>query len=602
MRRAFILLIAGCRITAAQDSVKLRDALEWTIALRGRMAQMTNPVVRVHGVASVAGLVCPLSQGEASGLYREAITALHGIPSNAFTDKGTTVLPAASFTGLWKYVVPAALKCDPGLAEAANNQRSKERIDAERRGANATLRHAWYLIDPTQVLDKQDNNDRAAQVANAALDAGDPDQLDIALLTRFMSQLRDHAPDLADDLFLRGLDFVMSASVPNPGALQELAKYLFTAPKLVDKPDTDQQSDSFQTGGTTIEVLTATRGSSNPDDIESLIDTTMRLLNLPAAVNLNPLAAYSLAWQLLPRARDLAPDRAADLETAIANLEAQTAGAAQIQSRLGAGENPGADSGSPAYRDYRLTGQIQNALAGGRIDQARALLPRMSDFAARGQLSALIDFREAGGAIEAHRDQAMALANLLRGGIKRSLLYIAIIGSAKQQDTALQVLPLAAKDIMPLPAEQRVRLLSALSAALVRCDTQSAMGTLDLLVRAYNDVYANPRRGKFDPRAARLIFNTDSTVDTSTDTSLILTGTRGFYEAVQTELGRHNFMLKVPGVTALSIGNFLSSAATVDPGLLEAAVLGLRDENTRAQALVRLAEVRIKTAKTAPAK
>jgi hypothetical protein len=223
----------------------------------------------------------------------------------------------------------------------------------------------------------------------------------------------------------------------------------------------------------------------------------------------------------------------------------------------------------------------------------------MNDFAARGQLGALADFREAAGAIEAHREQAMALANLLRSGIKRSLLYIGIIGAAKEPDTALQVLPLATKDIAPLPAEQRVRLLAALSAALAHSDTQSAMGTLDLLVKAYNDVYTSPRRGKFDPRAARRTFNANSSVDTSTDSSLILAGTRGFYEAVQTELGRHNFMLKAPGVTALSMASFLTAAASVEPGLLEGAVLGLRDENTRAQALVRLAELRIKAAKMA---
>jgi hypothetical protein len=599
MRRILSLWIAVCSLAAAQDATKLRDALEWTIAQRDSMQQMTNRVVQVHGIASLGILVCPEDRGEGSGLFRQAIAALHGVPQSAFTDKGTTVLPAASFTGLWKYVVPSALKCDPGLAEAANNQADKARMEDEKRRANLTLQRAWDLIDPKLVLDKADNNDRAAQMANAALDAGDPDVLNVVLLTQFLSQLRERAPDLSDDLFLRALDFVMSATIPNPGSLQELSKYLFTAPKYLDKPDADQNSESFQTGGANIEVLTATRVSANPDDIEALIDTTLRLLKLPTAVAFNPTAAYALALQLVPRSRDLTPDRVDELETAVAALASEISSAAQIQARLGASQNPDQESGDPAYRDFQLTGRIKGELAAGRIDRARELLTRITDSDTRTQLAELIKFTEAGHAAEAHSDQAMPLANLLRGGVKRSLVYAGIIGNAAQPDAALQVLPLAVHDVEPLPAEQRIRLLAALSAALVKTDTQAAMGTLDLLVRAYNDVYSNPRRGRFEPRAARQIYNKDTGVDTSTDSSLILAGTRGMYEAVQTERGRHNFTLKAPGVSALNLANFLMAAGTVDSGRLEAPILGLRDENTRAGALVRLGDLRIRSAKAA---
>jgi hypothetical protein len=561
------------------------------------MQQMTNRVVQVHGIASLGMLVCPEDRGEGSGLFRQAIAALHGVPQNAFRDKGTTVLPAASFTGLWKYVVPAALKCDPGLADAANNQQSKARLEGEKRSANQTLEAAWGLIDPSLVLDKADNNDRAAQMANAALDAGDPDVLNIVLLARFMSQLRDRAPDLSDDLFQRALDFVMSATVPNPGSLQELAKYLFTSSKYLDQPDTEQNGENFQAGGASLEVLTATRVSTNPDDIEALIETTLRLLKLPTATAMNPPVAYALALQLIPRARDLAPDKVDELEQAVAALASQVSSASQIQAQLGPPENPNQDSGDRAYRDFQLTGRIKGELAAGRIDRARELLSRITDSETRSQLAELIRFTEAGRALEAHNDQVLPIANLMRGGIKRSLIYTGIISNATQLDAALQVLPLAVHDVEPLPAEQRIRLLAGLSTALVKTDTQSTMGTLDLLVRAYNDVYSSPRRGRFEPRAARQIFNKDSGVDSTTDSSLILAGTRGMYEAVQTERGRHNFVLKVPGVSALNLASFLMAAGSIDPARLEAAILSLRDENTRAQALVRIGDLRIRAAK-----
>src|SRR6185369_8125126 len=172
-RTAACLLI--CTAAFAQDANKLRDALEWTVALRGRMTQMATPVVRIHGTASIARLVCPLDPVAASGLYRDAITSLFNVSSSAFGERSTTVLPVGSFSGLWKYVVPAALKCDPGLASTEQNQKARERLDAERIGANATLRRAYGMLSPDLVLDKADMLDRAAQLALVALEAGDPD-------------------------------------------------------------------------------------------------------------------------------------------------------------------------------------------------------------------------------------------------------------------------------------------------------------------------------------------------------------------------------------------------------------------------------------------
>ena len=129
----------------------------------------------------------------------------------------------------------------------------------------------------------------------------------------------------------------MSAHVPSPDSLQDLARFLFTAPNLIDEPDEDQPHKSFQVGGATVEDLTATRNSANPDNIQALIEATLKLLANPNAVNRNPVVAYALAYQLLPRARDLTPDRVAEFEKAMVDLEAANPGvAAQVQSALGA--------------------------------------------------------------------------------------------------------------------------------------------------------------------------------------------------------------------------------------------------------------------------
>ena len=584
MRAIAALLLAFTSTAFAQEADKTRDALEWTVALRGRMAQMANPVIRVHGIASIARVVCRVDPVTASGLYQDAITSLFNVPSSAFGERGTTVLPVASFSGLWKYVVPAALKCDPNLASAAKNQQARERLDAERAAANATLSRAYGLIGST--LDKADMLDRAAQVAAGALEAGDPDTFDTAQLSSFLSRLNARAPELADDLFQRSLDFVLSAPIPSPDSLQDLAKFLLTASDLVNQSDEDQPNRNSQVGGATVEDLSAPRATTNPDNIEALIESTFKLLAAPNAVNRNPAVAYALVSQLLPQARDLMPDRVTELEAALVQMaQAFPAVATQVQSALGAPQNPNPDSGDPAVRNFWLAGQIQGAVAAAQFDRARQLLARLDDPPVRGQISALIGFNEAARALENKSDQALSVANQLKPGIKRSMLYIGMIAGSTRPDVALGLVPLAAKDIAQLPAEQRVRLLSALAASLVRVDTETSFGILNQLVAAYNDVRANPRRGKFDPAKVSRA---------TSDSSLILPGNRGFYEAVQTQRGRHNFGLHVPGVDAFTLTAFLAAADPKDYERLSAAILGLRDETTQAAAWVTLAQLRLK--------
>ncbi|MEO8369496.1 MAG: hypothetical protein ABI806_09860 [Candidatus Solibacter sp.] len=575
----------------AQPTARQRDALEWTIALRGRIAQFENPVVRVHGLAGLAHLVCPLDPVAASGLYRTAITGLFNTRDGAFNERLTMALPVASFSGLWKYVVPAATECDPGLVSESQNQQARERLDNERAGANAKLGRAYGLLDNS--LDKEDMQDRAAQVARGALEAGDPVTLDTALLSRILSLLNERAPDLADDLFIRSVDFVMSSKWPSPFGLQDLAKFLLTSTTMVDKDEEDQPGKNFKTGGVTVEDFSATRGSANPDNVQSLIEAVLKLSADENVEIRNSTVAYSLAHQLVPRARELMPERVADLEKAQAEIEAANPGVgASVIAGLGTPQNPDPDSGDPAARNFWLTGQIQGAIGAGEFNRARQLMARVDDQPVRGQLGSLITFAESARAIEQKSEMALALANLLRPGIKRSLLYIGMIAAATRRDDAAQVLPLASKDISPLPAEQRLHLNEALAASLVKWDPEAAFGVINLVIAAYNDVRTNPRRGRFDPASVRRAFNPRS--DGASDSSLILPGNRGFYEAVQTQRGRHNFGLRVAGVRVFTLNGLLAAAGGIDPDRLSAAILAVRDETTQSAAWVTLAAMRLR--------
>ena len=271
------------------------------------------------GPLPIARLVCPLDPVAASGLYRDAITSLFNVSSGAFGERSTTVLPVGSFSGLWKYVVPAALNCDPSLASTAQNQKARERLDAERAGANATLRRAYGMLNPELMLDKADMLDRAAQVALGALEAGDPDTFDTDLLSRLLSRLCEKRRiSLTISLCARWISSCRRTCHART-ACKTSPRFLFTAPNLMDEPDEDQPHKNFQIGGATVEDLTATRNSANPENIQALIEATLKLLASPDAVNRNPVVSYALAYQLMPRARDLTPDRVAEFEKAMAD-------------------------------------------------------------------------------------------------------------------------------------------------------------------------------------------------------------------------------------------------------------------------------------------
>ena len=70
------LIFAFTSVAFAQPRQPIQDAVEWSVSLRGYMAQMSNPVVRTYGTANLARTVCTADPSAASALYRDAIASL----------------------------------------------------------------------------------------------------------------------------------------------------------------------------------------------------------------------------------------------------------------------------------------------------------------------------------------------------------------------------------------------------------------------------------------------------------------------------------------------------------------------------------------------
>jgi hypothetical protein len=557
--------------------VEWNDAAAWASGLREPMRRMTNPVAVTYGIASLAAILCPVDKPLGADLFREAVSDLNNTPDDMFRDSGK-VLPVATFSGLWKLVMGPGAKCDATLPQPSDHAREKR--EAERRQAASFLAQAKFT----------DDYDRAAQLAQAALEAGDPSQLDIASITGFLIEFRVPAPELADDVFERAIAFATEAEIPNIGALADLGNYLFLAPAFVGKSEPVLNRTTYSVNGSTFSNWQGDHDNVNPDMVTAYIGAVADLLsNNAIAASFDPVAAYATAFQLLPKAQDLALGDADTLQKVLQQMQAQySSAAAAVEARLGA-EPPAVPNQSNFARSMA---RIRAALAAGRFAEARDLLTEVDGVPTRSQIAALIDFSEAAHAMRGKdSDHAMDLAGKLPGGVKRSLLYAGIVATAANRLTAIMALHLGLKDAELLSYEQRMALLPAFAAACMAVDRDETQGVLNQLIASSNDASTTPRKSRFDPKDTRAF-----------DGARVLFGPGGFQETVQSARGRQNFSLKVTGVSAFSLESFIAQAKSMDFMQLEATVEGLRNELQLTKAYLALARLRLKMAKSVSTK
>jgi hypothetical protein len=548
------------------------DAISWTSALREPMRRMTNHVVSTYGIASLAAVVCPVDQSLASEMFREAVAGLNTLPGDPFHDSRKT-LPVATFSGLWKVVMGPGVKCDPNLPQPSDAARAKR--DSERREASSYLAQAKVT----------DNPDRAAQLAQAALEAGDPYELDITAITSFLIDFRVKAPDLADDLFQRAIGFTLEAQIPNIDALADLGNYLFLAPQFVGKSEPIQNRTTYTVNGSTFSNWQCERDDAYPDLEAAYIGAVAGLLaNNTTAVTTDPVASYALAYQLLPKARDLQLADADSLDKFVVQMQTEnSAAAAGVEAKLG-GE-PAATSTQSKFA--RLMTQIRTAIAAGRFADAREILMQVDGVTVRSLVGSVIDFSEAAYAIRGKdSDRALALAGNLSGGVKRALLYAGVVATSTNRLTSIFALHLGLRDADLLSYEQRMAMLPALGTASSAVDRDETQAVLSLLIASLNDADNNPRKIKFDPRYSFAF-----------DGPRALSGSGGFQEVIQGLQGRQSFPLKVTGVNAFSLEGFIAQAKNVDFMRLEASVETLRSELQLTKGYLALARLRLKMAK-----
>ena len=585
------MLLLTCRLQAQDDNAVAKNRknnLEWAVGLGGRFQQLHDPVVATYAISQLGGLVCANDREAGAALFRESLVRLRNLTPSSFTSARHR-LPLPSFTSMWNYLTPKAMKCAPELNDLIDSDRAKAKMQDEKQQANDDVRTAY------SVLELDSNPDRAAQLVQTALSVSDPTLLDIPTVTLFLSHLRDKAPDISDDLFPQVLEFIASTKQPSPGLLLELGKYLFTAPRYVEGPDILQQSDVRQAGSTSIANFTANRRSSSSDDIHDYIDAAVKVLTATNDPYYDPVAAYAVGYQMLSKVDDFAPEDAEKLRSVVPQIEQQAGSAAsQVQNAVAGTEMPDPKGGEGARQQNHIVRQVFGMIGLKQYAEAREMVQKIEDASIGWQVRTLVDFGETTAALDRKDAQlAFTLSSPIRGGVKRALLYAGMAATARGPEEALNYLGLGVHDTELLPAEQRMVTAMALTNSILGRDIENGILALNLFVRAANDAYTNPHQGRFEPDAVRKAYSRSAT--TFTDSALILANRRCLCEVVDTGRGRHTFSLKVPGVEPSTFTGAIVNFSPADFQRLEEVLAGISDENLMSSQLNLLAALRLRS-------
>ena len=592
MRRtiALFLLLVTARLHAQEADPAAEEKkrnLEWATGLAGRFRQMHDPVVLTYAISQLGELVCAHDPEAGAGLFRESLAGVRNLTPSSFTSARRR-LPIPSFTSMWNYVIPKAVKCAPALSDLVDPERAKAIMQEEKQQANDDIRTAY------SALDLNSNPDRAAQLVETALSVSDPTVLDIPTVTLFLSHLRDKAPDVSDDLFPKVLDFIASTKLPSPALLLELGNYLFTAPRYVEGQDLLQQSDTRQVGSASIANFMANRRSSTSDDIHDYIDAALKVLTATNDPYYDPVSAYAIGYQMLSKVDDYAPEDADKLRNVLPQIEQQAgSSASQVRSAVAGAELADPKGGEGARLENQAVRKVIEMIGLKHFAEAREMAQKIDDISISSQVRTLIQFGETAAAIERKDAQwAFTLSYTIRGGMKRALLYAGMTAAARDREEALSYVGLALHDSDLLPAEQRMVTSMALMNAIFGRDLENGILSLNVYVRAANDAYTSPHQGRFEPDVIRKVYSKSST--TYTDSALILANRRCLCEVVDTGRGRHAFSLKVPGVEVSTFAGGMAERSLADVQRLEGILAGIRDENLMSGQLNVLAAMRLR--------
>ena len=582
-----------------ETAARRQEALLYVQGLAKRFQSFQDRPVAVRALTSLASVVCKYDATTAEGLYWKAFRTLDKIENLPIAD--SLKLGEESYGRLRSVIVSQAAKCDGELARKINDAGTKGESDEQaQQVAASALRAALSL--------REEDAQQAARLAGDV--AGNSFALlpvHLSQFVMFLVQLRTQSEAEADSLFLQALGQAAARPSGVAEALSILGQYPFTHRFAKGPGETGLFVTSVGNGG--LYDISKNRSTIPLGVTRAYLTAAVQLLLLPVADPGERASRYGLAYQLLPMARQFAPELAPLLEQRMQELSSA------LPEKLTQGTVP-ERLGFKTKSTEEMVGEIDETLdverreelryfaftsywLAGQFAKAREIAQQMDDRDLRRQALTLVDFGEALETLrEGDRETALQLTADLPPGVKRALLYLGVAAEHVKEgesDRALDALRLSLEDTGRVDLRHRPYLLLAMSKVAASVDQQWAVTILQQAVDALNDMDhrekgthgAGPGSSSRDSRSRGVPAPEGVEIRATSNGFNITFGWGG---------RRSGLYLRIPGVTGYDLPNVLPAFATADAEQVEAIVSGLHSERRLALGLAHAAKARLQKA------
>ena len=589
MGRRFVLAVLCAAVLGAEKhpaaAAKARqvEALNHAHGLGDRFGKFRDPIVSAEAEGTLASVVCPYEHSYAVSVFERALGQLRDQDPGA-GESGHAAFQFARSVVLWD-----AGRCDATLA-----------TKQVRSGADLTTPMGLASTNP----------DAAAQMAASAA-SGPLDHQQMASLFFVLQMVRKKSRAAADQIFLQALQTMDVAPTFSPMTFLTLGNYLFG-------PVTNGQMGdaiSYRSVGRVPTVdITANRSGATAALVRPYLETALDLLNRPiaAASSGNSMESdtaqtrYAMAYQLVPKAQEFAPDLVGAFQSVMAALEANLPDSfldpstfnglgTALEDDSATTKAIAADSTDPARKDELRLNAISNLYRGTDTAKMRELARGMGDADAKAKVMDLITFREGTLALE-NKDAAgarKAIAALGPGG-KRALLELALAPLIEDRDQSYQIYSQAIREAAYAPMMLTPNLLLAAASGLSKLDADYAMGVLASAVEAYNELDRKypqlATRGQKWLSTGQVGGAKDDEPEPGRSGEVMQAST----EFVTTHSVRSGFPLKMPPGSEMN--QALGPLAGRNAERVRAIVEGLESEQRQAAALTWLLETELRAA------
>jgi hypothetical protein len=596
--------------SAPTESRKKEDAMAQALGhvrlLADRIGELRDNGAKTRALVSLGGTLCNYDKGFAQAIFLQANESLKLVAQDEEEDKVRNPSKRPRFSAandLRSQLITTAAQCDAELAARLRASGEAEKSAGDNDTA-PDLNAAMRLLDEKKA--------EAMQLASRAME-GQPGDRTFQDFSMFLLRLRRQDPAAADQLFLAALGNLRAQPKPSSYQLMALGNYLFSSFDVTKRPELADGITFVLVGGVSVISLQFSRPGNSPQTVRTYLEASLDMLSRPSTDARLQQLDYAAAYQLLPKARETAPDLVPAFDLAMMRLNpsvpdrmkqgAQNSDLSRLSQPFARSDEENesdlASSTNPQKRQTLLYQLASSALRKGDYARARKFAADLENKEFRAQFLSLIDFGEAGKAADdGHLEAVLAAVKSLPAGVQRGLM-LANIAAAQikkgETKTGIALLDAAQREAEQVSTSLRPTFLVALISVLARADRDAALQLLTQAVAAFNE------RDKIEKPGDNTIRIMGARSDNAAEATLRSNST-GFFMILSFGQSGSSSPLRAKGIESYDLNARLLRLFSADAERAEAIVSQLQDEARLGPALAALAAAYLDAAEIKPAK